>query len=129
MCKTRTIQAIFSSHQPSWTHNIWVGLERGKKALAIFAVEANLSNHLPVGTEPFTELHRRWGDKSSAAAKAALLCLNTFSPRVSIGLKKKKNTKRNTEEKNDLIQSWLNSMGRLPLNFNKLQQAHGARLT
>ena len=92
-----------------------------------FAVEAIASNRLPAGTKPFTELHRRWGDNSRAAANAALLCLNTFSPRVSIGLKKK--TKKPTEEKNDLIQSWLNSMGRLPLNFNELQQARGAGLT
>lgn len=105
MCKTRTIQAIFSSHQPSWTHNIWVGLEQGKKALAIFAVEANLSNHLPVGTEPFTELHRRWGDKSSAAANAALLCLNTFSPRVSIGLKKKRTPKETLKRKTTLFKA------------------------
>lgn len=96
-----------------------------------FAVKAIASNCLSVETKPFTEPHRCWGDNSSMAANAALLCLNTFSPRVSIGLKKKNKkttTKKTTEEKNDLIQSWLNSMGRLPLNFNELRQARGARL-
>jgi len=93
------------------------------------AVEAIPSDCLPGGTKPFPEPHRHWGDNSSMAANAALLCLNTFSPRVSIGLKKNKPPKKPTEEKNDLIQSWLNSMGRLSLNVNELQQARGAGLT
>lgn len=53
-----------------------------------FAAEAIPSNHIPVGTKPFTEPHRPWGDGRSGAAGAALQCLDTFSPRVSIGLKK-----------------------------------------
>lgn len=71
---------------------------------------------VPVVPKPSLELHRRWGGDSSTAASTALLSLNTFSPRASTGFLKK----AHTEEKNDLIQSWLNSMGRLLWNFNEL---------
>lgn len=72
---------------------------------------------VPVGTKPSLEPHCHWGGDSSTAASTALLSLNTFSPRASTVFFKKK---AHTEEKNDLIQSWLNSMGRLLWNFNEL---------